>query len=122
MIMKTATPQDTFDHLFGSGATSWEWYEHLTYAGVSPDGQAQPDWQVKVWMQDGNGEVTTKVLGHQAIMRGARHAMMSKPPFLSEETLQACHDLLFAADETDFDAGSGDQLLQYLVLGEVVFG
>jgi hypothetical protein len=36
--------------------------------------------------------------------------------------VRECRNLIFDADEVDFDADSADQLLQVAVLGEIVFG
>ena len=34
--MKTATPQDTFDHMIGSGALSYEWWHAVDSMALRP--------------------------------------------------------------------------------------
>jgi hypothetical protein len=55
-------------------------------------------------------------------MKAAREVMAELPRFASRTMQGECANLVFNADSTDFDAGTSDELLQYMVLGEIVFG
>jgi hypothetical protein len=48
--------------------------------------------------------------------------MKARPEYASDALVRECRNLIFAADEIDFDANSADELLQVIVLGEIVFG
>jgi hypothetical protein len=123
MSLTKATPQDTYDHMFGSGALSYSWWRGTKTTGV--DGatrRASDDWSIKVTCEDGNdGEITVTV-DHATVLRAARKVIDSPPKYGSSALVQECKHLIFDNDETDFDANSADELLQYICLGEVVFG
>jgi hypothetical protein len=123
--MNTGKPQDTFDHTIGAGALQWSWWLDAKTTGIDGDGQADDGWTVALTVDDGpeSAPTTTVVLGHSEIMSAARKIMAGNAGrFVSDATRVACRDLIFAADEADFDANTADELLQVAVLGEVVFG
>lgn len=122
--MKQATPTDTFDHMMGSGAIQWSWWTNLKW-NVAPDPGSTnvPDnWECVLTCEDGNYESKSAVINHKEVMKAARFVMSNDIRFMSVITKQECRNLIFDRDEVDFDAGTADELLQYMVLGEVVFG
>lgn len=131
--MKTATPQDTFDHVFGSGALQWEWWLKTVEHNVSR-GDVSADWSVDVTADDGNDSQVTVKVDHKRVMKTARYVLAHKgqtaprltpgTPYRawSESLERECSNLIFRADEADFDAPCADELLQLAMLGEVVFG
>lgn len=122
MPIDVANPQDTYDHLFGSGATSYSWWLGTKTTGVDEKFNASPDWSVEVTCDNGDEGETTKTVTHQAALTAARQIAKYPPKHASDALVRECKNLLFHADETDFDANSGDELLQFIVLGEIVFG
>jgi hypothetical protein len=125
MTMNTASPQDTFDHMIGSGAFScgWDWWLKVSVTGTEPNGYDATDaWQAEITADDGNGGQVTKTIGHQAVMTAARAVLAEPPRFASAGLVRECSHLLFNNDETDFDAPLADELLQFMLLGEIVYG
>jgi hypothetical protein len=119
--VKSATPKDTWDHMFGSGATTYSWWLKLKFTGVH-DGEVEPGWSCELTCDNGNGGRKTKIVSHVVVMSYARHVMSHDIEYIGEATKRECRNLVFDADDVDFDAASADNLLQYIVLGEVVFG
>lgn len=122
--MKSATPKDTYDHMFGSGATQYEWWLSVK-AGPGMDLAAEPipnDWSIIVTIDDGNDGIKSREVTHAVVMRAARQFMNKKPQYSSDSAREACKDLVFNADECDFDAASADELLQFILLDEIVYG
>lgn len=130
--MKTATPQDTYDHLFCSGALQYDWWYSAGYLGVST-GELSPEWSVELTADNGDGGETTVTVNHKLVMKTAKEVLANKGkaltlpsgtsyPAWSLELERNCSALVFDADDADFDADSADELLQLIVLGEVVFG
>jgi hypothetical protein len=122
MPINTAKPQDTYDHMFGSGATSYSWWLSTKTTGVDSNFKASDDWSVEVTCDDGNEGRKTTTVNHAAVMKAARQVLDTPPKYGSGALVQECKHLIFDNDETDFDAASGDELLQFIVLGEIVFG
>jgi hypothetical protein len=124
MIMRTATPQETFDHLLGAGGTSYHWWLDEKLTGVAADGTVTEDWTAEMTCESGYDDPPSKtaVISHKTIMKAAREVMAELPQYASKTMQGECAHLVFNADETDFDAGTSDELLQYMVLGEIVFG
>ena len=123
MSLNQATPQHTYDHMFGSGATSYSWWLGTKTTGVDMERwKATDDWSVEVTADDGNDGETTVTVDHAAVLRAARQVIKEPPKYASEALVRECKNLLFHADEADFDANSADELLQVLVLGGVVYG
>lgn len=120
--MSAATPQDTYDHTFGTGATLCEWWHDARTAGVADDGTVTDDWSGRVTCDTGSGGEITLTVTHEVIMRAARQITRTHPAYVAQATAAECRNLLWHADDADFDADSGDQLLQVAVLGEIVFG
>jgi hypothetical protein len=121
--MITASPQDTYDHIFGSGATSYSWWRGLKTEDIDLETfKVEDGWSVLVTCEDGNDGRRSVVVDHHAIMRYARRLISEPPQYAGDAVIRECKHLLFNAEETDFDADSADQLLQFIVLGEIVFG
>lgn len=122
MGISAATPQSTFDHMLGSGAFQWSWWVEVKVTGTKPNGyDATDDWTAEITAEDGNGGTVTKTIDHKTIMQAAR-AVLAQPPEQVGALLQReCSHLLFEADAADFDAPLADSLLQFMVLGEIVY-
>lgn len=133
--MKPASPQDTFDHVFGSGALSYEWWLRADYHIDERGKQSADDWAVDVTADNGNGGTVTVMVDHKLIMKTARYVLDNKGklsparpngtqtyPAWSKALERECQRLVLSADDADFDADIADELLQLAVLGEVVFG
>ena len=126
--MKEATPQETFDHMLGAGALGYDWWISVEVKGVSPEGDAQDDWEAFLTCEDGNDGHKVVRISHHIVMETAKKLVMiyllgvkQAEQYVGAEALEGCAHLLFAPDEADFDAASSDCLLQYIVLGEVIF-
>lgn len=117
MPIKTASPQDTFDHVFGSGATSYSWWLDIEITNADT-----PEWSARVRVEDGNDSTVTKTVDHATVLAAARKVIKRAPMYSSTALVRECKNLIFDADNTDFDANSADELLQFIVLGEIVFG
>ena len=122
-MIKTASPQDTFDSLFGSGAMMYSWWINAEFLGIDSGGHIQTDeWTAKVTAENGDGGETTVTIDHKAILKAARQIMKVRPEYASDALVRESRHLIFDADELDFDANSADEILQVIVLGEIVFG
>jgi hypothetical protein len=120
-----ASAQDTFDHMIGSGAFScgWDWWLDVKVTGTKPNGyDAEDNWKAEITADDGNGGRVTKTIDHETVMKAAQAVLANPPEYASAGLMRECSHLLFNNGETDFDAPLADQLLQYMVLGEIVFG
>lgn len=123
-MIKTASPQDTFDAIFGAGAMMYSWWINAEFTGIDSAGTIQTiDWTVKVTAEgaDENEEVTVTI-DHALILKTARQIIKAAPKYASDALVRESRNLIFDADELDFDANSADEILQVIVLGEIVFG
>jgi hypothetical protein len=121
--MTTATPQDTFDHLLGAGAFGWHWWLDCKVTGeTDATGKVRDDWTATLTCETGDGGKATKTIDHKAILAAARKVMADPPRFTGPGLARECAHLIFDPDACDFDAPLADELLQFMVLGEVVFG
>jgi hypothetical protein len=114
--MKPANPQDTWDIVIGCGALDYEWWHNVTTTGDDT-----PAWSATITADNGNGGEVAVTVDHKAVMRAAR-MIMTDAEYVNSALRRECKNLIFNADEMDFDAASGDSLLQVMVLGEIVFG
>ena len=114
MSLNQATPQDTYDHMFGSGATQYSWWLGTKTTGVDMDLEGQRRLVGRGHVRDGNDGETTVTVDHAAVLRAARKVLDSPPKYASSALVQECKHLMFDNDETDFDANSADELLQVL--------
>jgi hypothetical protein len=114
--MKTATPQNTFDHMMGAGALSWSWW-----ASAPAKGAGTPGW--KVALTGGYpGEEKTATVTYAVVLKAARAVTGNTPEGASAALVRECRHLIFDAEETDFDAASSDELLQLIVFGKIIYG
>jgi hypothetical protein len=113
----TATPQETFDHMIGAGAFQWSWWTRLET--VNGD---TPDWIATLTIEVGEDSEVTKTINHEIVLAAARRFISKPPKYSSADAMRACTDLIFHGDNADFDAASSDELLQFIMLGEIVFG
>jgi len=115
--MKSATPQDTQDHMLGAGAFTFSWWRKAVITG-----EDTPDWSATLTIEDGNGGLKTEVINHHLVLAAARKVIQHKPEYASNALVRECLNLVFNGDEADFDAPSSDELLQVMTLGEIVYG
>jgi len=126
--MKTATPQDTCDHMMGAGALSFSWWRYATVAGVGAAGDVLGDgWTATVRCEDPDDgrKSVTRQFGHADVIKAARKVVKAGRPGIpgtTREMFDQCKHLVFSADYADFDACTSDELLQVIVLGKVAFG
>lgn len=136
--MNPATARDTADQIIGSGADTYDWYQGSEDAHVwDESGNAFDDWHVTYLMIDADDPNTEPmqriVLNHRVVMTWARYVLDNKGKMLrtptgteypawSKALERECSNLVFNADECDFDASSADELIQLAAYGEVVFG
>lgn len=117
--MKQATAQDTFDHVLESGFVTFTWW-----TGVTVTGRDTPGWEAVAVSADLDdpADTTQATVSHQVLLRAARRILKAPPRYMSQDCVRQCRNLLFRVDECDFDACSGDQLMQFVVLGEIIYG
>jgi uncharacterized membrane protein YjjP (DUF1212 family) len=106
--MKTwkATKQEVLDHLVGAGADQYDWYTQLDDSdGVITVGMEDPD--------DPDTEIVKTVTVTQA-----------KEIVAEMITKQAggYKHIVRAIESDDFDANDADIVLQWITLGELVYG
>lgn len=121
MSINTASPQETYDHMIGSGALSYTWWRDCTTTGET-DGAVTDDWTATLTAEDGaTGEDKVVTIDHKTVLAAARKAMADSREDVCRATLRECSHLIFDNDATDFDAGTADELLQLIVFGEIVY-
>jgi hypothetical protein len=122
MTIKSASPEDTYDHALGSGALTFSWWRSTrNVRGISRDFDVADDWAVEVTAEGGDGNDVTVTVDHAAVMAAARQVIKEVPKYASARLAIECRNLVFDADNADFDAAVGDELLQLIVLGELVY-
>jgi hypothetical protein len=115
--MKSATPQDTQDHILGAGALSFDWWLKADTKNFDT-----PEWECTITGGEGDSDDKTVVVNHAAVMKAARAILKKSPPYVTSALIRECRNLVFNVDECDFDANSADELLQVVVFGEVIYG
>lgn len=125
MTVNSATPGDTLDHAFGSGATSYSWWTATHYLNFTVDqwvaGTAPDDWEVELTAENPDGPGTvSKVVTHKTFMAAARRIVAGNPK-LNKVNTDACRDLIFDADEADIDASIGDCILQVAMFNDTPY-
>lgn len=121
------TPQQTADHFLGSGALSYDWWATDKWH-VYPVGSidAYDDWHVT--LGDGyEADTPAKTVTHQIMLNGVRKIARSSAAVrdgvgIQMSTQRECRTFLRDPDDADFDADLADQVLQYIVFGEVIYG
>lgn len=118
------TPQQTYQYLMGVSAESWDWWvkwEDPYDVSFFVDNVPVPnDWKVTGEIEAPGPEAgTTRFeITHEKIVRAAKEIAAR---YWHPELVKQCRMLLADADECDFDAGTGDSLLQYVVFGDIVY-
>lgn len=136
MTIKTATPNDTFGHIFGSGFEQYSWWYSIEYTGVDFETwTAQDDWTATVEIEDPNDDeaTITKTVTHKDIMRIARAIVQdakngterkwggTEKYGASSVVVHECKHLILNVDETDFDAPAADEIVQSIMFDKVVY-
>lgn len=125
--MKTATQQDTFDHIFGSGATAHSWWEEEVWS-FNPTTDAPDGWSVTLFTEDRDtGEEQKYTVTHATIMRAVRKMISGNTEWPragepSQSAVREARNLIFKADDADLDADVADQVLQVAVFGHIIYG
>lgn len=123
------TPQQTYENLMGVSGEQWswwaEWADPYGMYGVGSDTRTVPDdWTVTGKIadpDDPNERITIPFeLNHAKILAAVKR--LAFMPNVREEVVRECRQLLANADSCDFDADSGDAVLQIAVLGDIVYG
>lgn len=124
MAINPAKPQDTFDHVFGSGALSYSWWQRTQMAAGMTAVDVPDDWQVKVTAEDPDDEdgSINRTVTHKVIMATARKVIAGEYGLRGVILTRECRNLVFDADEADLDAPLADSLLQLVMYGDVIFG
>jgi len=116
--MTTATSQDTLDHILGAGALTWSWWRNCD---ITQDAGLPGGWQAAITgVLD--GKRVTATITHGDVLKTARQVLAARPEHASDALVSECRNLLFDADEADFDAVSSDELLQLAVFGRITYG
>lgn len=120
------TPQQTAGVFFGSGATSYPWWE-ITEAYGAFEMDEPDDWSVvMIALGDGTepgGElVAQKTVTHDTIVLALNKIRRQGSDLgVSTTAWQEAGIFLEDPDEADFDANSADEVLQVAVIGRVMF-
>jgi hypothetical protein len=127
--MAKITPQDTNIHFVGSGALSYEWWSVVADTGDALGADPADDWSVTLQESQEDPEEEPPPafqLDHKALSKAvntlARLAKDKRPEFMSEETVRQCREFIKDPDDADFDADTADQVIQYALLGKIVYG
>jgi hypothetical protein len=126
-----ATQQDTWDHIFGAGAASYDWWASIRAEGEgwdftypAPDG-----WGAVVEVDDPEAKGTRKIIVNHKLLMGAIRAIAFRKIVTAHSAQQPtaqcvteCRNFLFDRDATDFDAATADEVLQVATLGAVHYG
>jgi hypothetical protein len=121
------TPQQTYDHILGSGALQWEWFwQHQDTTGYdSETTNVTPDWSETWTMYDGDHDdsdhVTTVKFDHQNICAAIVKIAAGEVIQVSGECEKQCAQFLVDPDYADFDACSADEVLQVVAYGHPVY-
>jgi hypothetical protein len=103
--------------MIGAGAFQWSWWTN-----VETTLDETPDWTATLTIDDGDDGEVTKTINHKIVLAAARKFFSRPPKYASSSAIRAAKDLIFDHDNADFDAASSDELLQFIMLGEIVFG
>lgn len=115
----------TFDTFIGSGALSYPWWQ----VDESPSDwiNVEPGWRVilsEVDPEEGETTGETIVVTHKGIIE-AIHDIVGAPEvpkYMNLAALDECEAFLEDHEEADFDSDLADQVLQYMMFGEIVYG
>jgi hypothetical protein len=124
--MTKVSPQDTVDAFIGSGALSYSWWRVGDFYGTN-ELTSPEDWYLVLTEVGDDGEPGESVrVDHTTVMRAvnklARTALADRPRYMAETVIRECRNLISDPDDADFDADSADQVLQFMMFGEVVYG
>jgi hypothetical protein len=120
----SAKPQDTYDHIFGSGFETWDWWRKIEELTGTEDGNhVTADYMIQVTIEDPKHEDAELVMafGHDRIIESCWKIILDVPKYMGPDCVRNCGALLFNADDADFDAASADELVQYIMLGSVEY-
>jgi len=98
--------------IFGSGAFSYSWYEDVDVLTKDKDGDILT---ARVRMETADETKTKSVVVNTEVLAQTIQSIIN-------EQKPAWQTVLHAVTNEDFDADAGDIVLQYAVLGDLVFG
>ncbi|MEV0471010.1 hypothetical protein [Streptomyces prunicolor] len=122
--MSKTTQQQTYDHIFGSGALNFPWWVDYKRSWEPNRWDEAPDgWAVAMQAAPDESEKTvTAFVNHWALI-GAMNAVTNpaEPWGVDAGTGAAreCRAFLFAPEQADFSADTADVVLQVAVFGSI---
>jgi hypothetical protein len=125
VAIKTATKQDTYEWIFGSGLDTYSWWHEMRPEfDYGKDGSAPDDWLMVVRFEDPGeeDEVRTASVRHADIMRAVRKIARGNVRYAGKYLAKECRNMIFDVDAVDVDAGDADCILQVAVMGAIVYG
>ncbi|MGJ3559657.1 hypothetical protein ACR6C2_16935 [Streptomyces sp. INA 01156] len=84
--------------------------------------EAPHGWGVVVPVQDGDHIWRKVLVTHSMILSAMRKLAKGDVKYSSLSVVDACRDFLNDPEDADFDAGTADEVMQMVTLGEVVYG
>lgn len=118
------TPQQTYATLMGVSAESYghwrRWNDPYDISFFVDNAPVPDDWKVtgEIEAPDIENKTITFEITHEKIVRAAKE-IASKP--WRTKFVRECRQLLANPEDCDFDASSGDSLLQYVIFGDIVY-
>lgn len=121
-----ADVQNVFNHIVGSGALSYPWWQVEAYEGISPSNDVTPNWWMDLRVDPEHGIAT------EAVVR-INHDVLREALEKIDANARACGVAGATRDEAlvlleedefeaDFAADMADEVLQVAVLGKVKIG
>jgi hypothetical protein len=115
------TPQDTYDHIFGSCFDVYDWW-----GPVESDWDRQEaapyGWSVTVPVLDGDNNWRDVKVSHFIILGAMLRLAEGDVMYASESVALDCGEFLKDPENADFDAATADEVMQMVTLGEIVYG
>jgi hypothetical protein len=116
------TEQDTYDHIFGSGFDTYSWWGQVRTSwdmrNPAPDG-----WTAYVPVEDGDtGEWRTAMVTHSLILGAMEKLAEGDVKYATDSVARECREFLKGPEDADFDAGTADEVMQMVTLGEIIYG
>lgn len=137
MPINSATPQASYTHIFGSGALSYSWFRRAKCVNWDGNYDNVPDnWEVLVTIEDGDADENdrptrkTVAVNHKNIMAACRKILadreMDEHGFTKKYgagnlTIRECRNMIYDADEVDWDAPLASNLLEIITIGKVTY-
>lgn len=123
--MQKISAQNTYDHIIGSGALSYGWYLPVEIPD-DPESTGADTWMLRFKELDDDGETGREfTVTHEDIVRAIRKLAGKDGAdvrYLTSVCRQECRHLLFDRDAADFDSATADEVIQFAVFGQIIYG